>query len=339
MKKLMLIVVILFLTINVVAQEEAQIDPKTWEPDISMVDLEALKASGEINDYRLPHEGADEKIVMQWIAAQMRQRDEAKSLGIPVEFTDQFGIEFVYVPSGSFVMGTNQTDIYEREYAHAVTISKGFYMSKCEVTQGLWKEQMRDHPFKIRSIMDMDLVEHESAGITHPVYNVNWSQANELFNRLSGKSNSRYRLPTEAEWEYSARAGTQTDFYWGSTSAFQVVDQYEWYSANAHLLLKDNYSDKYWNGPQPVGEKLPNAFGIHDLMGNVEEWCSDWFDKDYYRRSPKNDPKGAESSDFVSKRSENYISDLSKDKIFSRNADDVRRKASIIGIRIVREIK
>lgn len=118
----------------------------------------------------------------------------------------------------------------------------------------------------------------------HPVETVNWDEAMEFCRRTSAMPAERaarrvYRLPTEAEWEYACRAGTTTRWYCGDDEARLV--EVAWFSENSACVT------------HPVGEKKPNAWGLHDMSGNVYEWCADWFSEDYYKQSPVSDPSGA----------------------------------------------
>ncbi len=171
-------------------------------------------------------------------------------------FTNSLGMKFVPIPAGTFIMGSPPNEPGERfdsQTQHKVTLTKGFYMQVTEVTQGQWKAMMGNNPsgFKI-------------CGENCPVENVSWNDVQEFIKRLNQKEKIRkYRLPTEAEWEYAARAGSSTTYYFGDD--VNELDQYAWY--------KDNSGGK----THPVGELKPNSWGLYDMYGNVSEWCQDWF--------------------------------------------------------------
>ncbi len=184
--------------------------------------------------------------------------------------TNSIGMEFVLIPAGEFMMGTDSnvekgSGDSERP-RHKVTISKPFYLGKYEVTQAQWMAVMGNNPSKFK-------------GDNNPVEMVFWNDAQEFIKRLNAREgHTRYRLPTEAEWEYAARAGTSTAYSFGDDK--NKLSGYAWYDANSG------------DTTHPVGEKQPNPWGLHDVHGNVWEWVQDWYGKKYYANSPETDPKG-----------------------------------------------
>lgn len=195
-------------------------------------------------------------------------------------FTNSLGMEFVYIPGGSFVMGSPEDEWRrnENEYQHKVTLTQGFSMQTTEVTQGQWKKVMGDNPSHFLN-----------CGDSCPVENVNWYQVQDFIKKLNEMENTKsYRLPTEAEWEYACRAGGKSAF--GSAEIeseckecgySNQLDQVGWYFRN---------SDQ---GTHPVGQKKPNAWGLYDMHGNVWEWCQDWHGK--YPFHSVTDPTGPET--------------------------------------------
>lgn len=171
----------------------------------------------------------------------------------------------VFIPPGSFRMGstTNEVDwTYWEEPRIAVTISRGFWMGKYEVTQGEYLAVMGSNP----SVFTGDL--------HRPVDRVYWYNATNYCGKLTQQeraagrigSNSAYRLPTEAEWEYACRAWTSDrQFNYGDDPGYTNLANYAWYAANSGGTT------------HPVGQKLPNPWGLYDMYGNVWEWCQDWF--------------------------------------------------------------
>ena len=137
-----------------------------------------------------------------------------------------------------------------------------FQLMTTEVTQGMWEEVMGSNP------------SYFSGNPSNPVECVSWNDSQEFISRLNDLNDGyTYRLPTEAEWEYAARAGTTTRFYWGDDPEETQIGNYAWYTGNT-----GGYPD---GSTQPVGTKLPNAWGLYDMSGNVWEWVQDWYHSDY----------------------------------------------------------
>ena len=178
-------------------------------------------------------------------------------------------IEMVYVSGGTFTMGATSeqgSDAYSDEKpAHSVTLS-GYYIGKYEVTQELWKAVMGSNPSNFK-------------GDNLPVENVSWNDVQEFLRKLNAMTGKRYRLPTEAEWEFAARGGNSSRGYKysGSNSLGSVA----WYYGNS--------GDR----THAVGTKSPNELGIYDMSGNVWEWCQDWYGS--YSSSSQRNPKGPNS--------------------------------------------
>jgi formylglycine-generating enzyme required for sulfatase activity len=171
--------------------------------------------------------------------------------------------EMIAIPAGTFNMGSkadpfaNQVDPPDELPQHTVSIRE-FSVGKYEVTQEQWFAVMGTNPSKLK-------------GRNLPVEQVSWEEAQSFVKKLSERTGKKYRLPTEAEWEYAARAGTQTRYHFGDD--VEQLGQYAWHTGNAI------------NATHPVGEKLPNAFGLHDVHGNVWEWVEDcWHDS--YKGAP-----------------------------------------------------
>lgn len=168
--------------------------------------------------------------------------------------------EMVMIPGGEFVMGDDKSGFNDEKPAHRVTVP-GFLLGKFEVTQGQWRALMGSNPSHF-----------ENCGDTCPVEMVSWEDAQAFVTKLSEKTGQRYHLPTEAEWEYAARAGRQTIWHSGNDAA--QLGRYAWY--------RDNAGQK----THPAGEALPNQFGLYDMHGNVREWVEDCW-HDHYQAAPK----------------------------------------------------
>ncbi|MDI9423255.1 MAG: formylglycine-generating enzyme family protein, partial [Spirochaetota bacterium] len=180
------------------------------------------------------------------------------------------GIDFIYIKGGEFWMGSPERVGGDREHPRHKVQMSGFWIGKYEITQGEYEALMGKNPSKYRG------------DARRPVDSVSWNDAKKFCAKFGSKYGIIARLPTEAEWEYAARAGTTTNYYWGDT----VHGNYCWYY--------DNSGDT----TQPVGQKRPNAWGLYDMSGNVWEWCEDWYAEDYYSKSPARDPKGPSSGNY-----------------------------------------
>jgi formylglycine-generating enzyme required for sulfatase activity len=208
----------------------------------------------------------------------------------PREITNSIGMKLVLIPAGKFLMGSpkgergRDTD----EEQHQVEITKPFYLGIYEVTQGQFKEVMGKNPSYFSTGGDgKDKVKGLNTD-DFPVETVSWQEAQTFLKKLSAlreesKQGRRYRLPTEAEWEWSCRGGPteyQT-FHCGNSLSSKQANINGWADREPFLARTCQ-----------VGSYKPNAFGRYDMHGNVWEWCSDWYDLDFYRTSPLKDPAG-----------------------------------------------
>lgn len=211
--------------------------------------------------------------------------------GLPASFTNTLGMKLTLVPAGQFLMGLadqgNDFALPPETPQHTVQLTTPFYLGTHEVTQAEYQKLMGENPAAQQSASE-DTSQF-------PVEQVSWDQAREFCKRLSQvkaeqQAGRTYRLPTEAEWEYACRAG----------------------SDEPYRLSQDEASGEM-AGRLPalpvtqVGSYQPNAFGLYDMRGNVWEWCADWFDRDYYRRSPSRDPQGPASGYFKVVRGGDWI--------------------------------
>lgn len=182
--------------------------------------------------------------------------------------TNKLGMRFIYIPAGTFIMGSpkGETGRNWNEQQHRVTISKGFYMGETEVTQGQWEKLVTTNPSAFSHL-----------GKSYPVDSVTWDdciQFIEFLNQFEGTK--KYRLPTEAEWEYACRAGSTTAFANGPITTVSCNEpepaliETAWYCYNTGLA---NPARDF--KPKPVKTKLPNRFGLYDMHGNVQEWVLD----------------------------------------------------------------
>jgi formylglycine-generating enzyme required for sulfatase activity len=189
-----------------------------------------------------------------------------------VTLMDGTAFTFVEVPAGRFTQGSPATEAgraADEGPAREVTLSRPFWLGKFEVTQAQWAAVMKDNPAMFRDF---------PASARHPVEGVSWLDAQGYLERLNGLGLGRFRLPTEAEWEYAARAGSTTRFPWGDDPAFRALPRHGWFYPRSE------------GRSHPVGLKEPNPWGLHDLFGGVWEWCADRFGP--YGAGPAVDPTG-----------------------------------------------
>ena len=195
----------------------------------------------------------------------------------------EISFTMVRVKAGAFTMGANKDDALAYEWekpAHKVTLTDDYFIGETEVTQGLWETVMGENPSYFKT-----------KGANFPVEHVNWNDIQEFLTKLNQKTGKTFRLPTEAEWEYAARGGSQSKGYLYSGS--NDLDTVAWYYDNARkdLALDDpNY------GTHAVKTNQANELGLYDMSGNVWEWCNDWFAA--YSSEPQINPQGAVSGPF-----------------------------------------
>jgi len=243
--------------------------------DLNVIPMAYLTESGNTGKARLIRlKGTGPKPLQQALAATPKQAPPAQ-VGEPKAgdtWTDPVtGMEFLWVPGGEYAMGcgpwADSCDNFTSP-AHPVRLS-GFWLGKYEVTQGQWQKVMGNNPSKFKK------------GDSYPVEMVAWGDAKAFSVKMSDQGPFKFRLPTEAEWEYAARSGGRDEEYAGS----EEVDLVAWYENNSG------------GGSHPVGTKAPNGLGLHDMSGNVEEWVEDVFR--YYTATPQENPvfrKGAQAT-------------------------------------------
>ncbi|MFN7869957.1 MAG: SUMF1/EgtB/PvdO family nonheme iron enzyme [Planctomyces sp.] len=241
----------------------------------------------------------------------------AKPNGNPL--TNSIGMVLLPIPAGTFTMGSpdSEKDRDNDETQHQVTLSKPFYMGRTEVTQGQWKKVMGTEPWK-----GEDYVQE---GDDYPAVYISWDDAVAFCKKLSEKEGKTYRLPTEAEWEYACRGGTKTAFSFGDDEA--DLGKYAWFDGNA-WDINEKYAHR-------VAQKLPNPFGLHDMHGNVWEWCSDW--KGAYPSTPLRDPQGPDSGSFRVLRGGSWSLEPYFVRCASRYSLSPEYRSDDIGFRLVLE--
>lgn len=267
-------------------------------------------------------------------------------------------LELVWIPAGSFVMGDDGGDGDEIP-ARKVTITKPFYLGKYEVTveqfrrfveetgyvtdaekgtgfQGAFGWDLDTKDFKMNeeySWRNTGFAQSE----THPVVNVSWNDAMEFCKWLSRKESKTYRLPTEAAWEYACRAGTTTRYYHGNDSeglekVANVSDaafEAKFPGLKGLIQAGDGYAYT-----SPVGSFSPNRFGLCDMHGNVWEWCADWYDADYYAKSPTSDPAGPATGEERAYRGGGWFACSRGSRSASRSAGAPENRNLTVGFRV-----
>jgi formylglycine-generating enzyme required for sulfatase activity len=228
----------------------------------------------------------------------------------------------VKVEGGTFTMGCTSEQgsgcLYDEKPAHSVTVSS-FSIGKYEVTQALWKASMGTTIRQQRDKTDSDK-DLSGEGDNYPMYYVSWYEAQEFIKRLNAATGKRYRLPTEAEWEYAARGGNRSQGY--KYSGSNNLDEVAWYT--------DNSGDK----AHPVGTKKANELGIHDMTGNVWEWCQDRYGD--YSASSQQNPVGASSgSDRVNRGGGWNYAFIFDCRVANRNSRSPGDRGYNLGFRVV----
>ena len=215
-------------------------------------------------------------------------RYKSDGAAVPVStYSNSLGQAFMLISGGTFNMGspTDELGRDDNEIQHQVTLTKPFYIQTTEVTQAQWQAVMGNNPSSNSSCANC------------PVETVSWNDAQDYIAKLNTRGEGTYRLPTEAEWEYAARAGSTTAFANGNITVTgsgcdPILDLIGWYVYNAGAQT------------HPVGQKVANNWGLYDMHGNVWEWCQDWFGD--YPSSAVTDPTGPTSGTARARRSASF---------------------------------
>ena len=232
------------------------------------------------------------------------------------EIINAYVNSMVYVEGGTFTMGaTGATggDAYDFEKpAHSVTLSS-YHIGQTEVTQELWEAVMGSNPSEFK-------------GSNRPVECVSWDDCQEFLSRLNRITGERFRLPTEAEWEYAARGGSRSRGYKysGSDNIYDVA----WFTQNS----RDKGSSSPDYGTHAVGTKLPNELGLYDMSGNVWEWCSDWYGA--YSSSAQSNPTGPSSGSYRVNRGGGWCNSARYCRVSDRDISSAGYSSLNLGLRL-----
>jgi len=245
-------------------------------------------------------------------------------------------LKLVYIPAGNFLMGSPDSEkdrSRDEGPRHRVTISRGFWMGKYEVTQAQWRIMMGSNPSLLKAektlLQKLDL--HRGLNnVPHitekdlPVERVSWNYVQSFIQKLNSKTGMAFRLPTEAEWEYACRAGSETAYSFGDNK--QKLSRFAWYNGNTTAET------------HPIGRKKPNIWGLYDMAGNVWEWCQDWYGKNYYQYSPTIDPTGPSSGQGHVFRGGSWFSSEDRCRSAFRYGYNPKLRYANLGFRLVREV-
>jgi formylglycine-generating enzyme required for sulfatase activity len=249
----------------------------------------------------------------------------------PKVLTNSIDMKLVLIPKGTFMMGSppDEKGSEENERRHEVTISRDYHLGMHEVTQAQYKKIMgknpsnfqgdavaERHPGTNRVVKDVD-------SANHPVEQVSWEDAVEFCQRLSAlpeekKAGRVYRLPSEAEWEYACRAGSQTAYSFGSDEKSLV--NFGWYGRNSKEMT------------HAVGLKKANAWGLYDMHGNVWEWCADRYGE--YPKGSATDPRGPEAGSSRVRRGGSWLNGAVYCRSAFRNWSDPSNRLNFLGFRV-----
>jgi len=242
-------------------------------------------------------------------------------------FVNSLGMEFVRIPAGTFSMGSPSSEPLRdrKEIQHKVTISKDYFIQTTEVTLAQWRKLMGKGLF--------GFFERRKGEPQLPVSRTCYHDAVLFIQRLNALEEGRYRLPTEAEWEYAARAGKDTAFSWGDeikcdnamfANKSGRFENCAVYARNRQLPL---------DGPAPVKSFPPNAWGLYDMHGNVWEWCQDWYAS--YTQSAKTDPQGPPTGDYRVRRGGSWFGEGYKCRSANRAKGHPSSRLRSTGFRVV----
>lgn len=282
--------------------------------------------------------------------------------------TNSIGMKLSPIPAGEFLMGRRAGYIDYKRYeaaetpAHRVRITRPFYLAQTEVTVSQFRQFVEETGYITEvektpkggwHLVPKVLRSQQSPKWTwktpafeqtenHPVTLISWNDANAFCEWLSAKEQRVYRLPTEAEWEYACRGGTATTWFRGndfySLIGYVNIADVSYWEFNHKTPGVDLPSDGFIF-TAPVASFRPNGYGLYDILGNVSEWCQDWYGKDYYQRSPAEDPTGPETGTARVYRGGSYVSNSNNFRPARRHVLQPQYGQSRTGFRVLMEIE
>jgi formylglycine-generating enzyme required for sulfatase activity len=345
--------------------------------------IDAGSSRGEVELTAALDAGGSRHVTLRVASGDLHDEQDFTLLVKAVEpsLKNSIGLELVLIPAGKFAMGSprNEAGRYPDEEQHEVEITQPFYLGKYAVTRGQFRKFVEatghrteaekdglggsgydaERRVFLTPTYDRETRRFKAPGTRytwrdtgfeqtdeHPVVNVSWNDAVAFCAWLGNKEGKSYRLPTEAEWEYSCRARTTTRFYCGDAG-----DGLKAVANLADLSLRPKVDAEYarswiffqaWDDgypfTAPVGQFQPNAFGLYDMHGNVWQWCADWYGADYYKHSPRQDPQGPASGAFRALRGGSFLYDPRTVRSAFRNDFRVPSfRWCDFGFRVVRE--
>ncbi len=308
-------------------REQVAIAERTRQDSIADAQAEMQRQAREAEERRQAEEArkrqeAAAKAEQERLAQQERERQEEARKQREAEArrratsnrtirVGNVSFEMVYVQGGTFRMGATVEQgsdaVDDEKPVHSVTLSD-FHIGKYEVTQGLWKEVMGENPG------------YNKAGDNYPVERVSWEDCQRFIERLNNRTGLKFRLPTEAEWEYAAWGGWKSRGYKYSGTTYEL-ESVAWYDGNSG------------NRTHPVGQKQANELGLYDMSGNVWEWCQDWYGS--YGSAAQMNPTGPQSGAYRVLRGGSYRNDARCCRVSYRDYDGPRDLSFSNGLRLV----
>ena len=291
---------------------------------------------------------------------------------------NSLGMKLVLIPAGEFQMGSDEKpealaktytqydakrfDFADEAPVHTVKITKPFWLNSTEVTRGQFAKYLELSGHKTDAESDgkggwgYDPEKHEfvgrdvkyswqnpgfEQGEEHPVVNVSWHDCVKFCQWLSEKEGKKYRLPTEAEWEYACRAGTRSRYSSGDDpeSLLKIANTFD-SDTKENFPKWDAFALQGHDGykfTSPVGKFAPNPFGLYDMHGSVWEWCSDWYDEEYYAKSPIENPQGPAEGRLKVRRGGSWHTWSLYARSSFRNWNTPSTRYVLVGMRVVRE--